>query len=161
MADIPVDGKTRIAWLPSCANIAAPTVSELNAGMLLTYRITKDGLIGFEPTSASIDSASIGDVYDIMDVGTDSFGDNGFRLKRQTPLNTDIVYTTLIKGLAGFTAIRRDVDRDAAWASAQLLEVYPSKCGRRKRLMPERNTMTRYEVPIFVYQQPELDAIVA
>lgn len=161
MSDIPVDGMTRVVWMPNCGNVAGPTVAELTAGMLLTYRLTSDGLIGFDPTTAKIDAASLGDTFDLVDTGTDSFGDNGFRLKRQKPLNTDIVYTTLIKGLAGFVGIRRDVDRDTAWIAGQLLEVYPAKCGRRKRLMPERNTMTRYEVPIFITSQPELDAVVA
>lgn len=161
MADIPVDGKTRVAWLPACANIAAPTVAELNAGLLLTYRITSDGLMGYEPTTAKIDNASIGDTFDINSVGTDSFGDTGLRLKRQTPLNTDTAYTTLVKGASGYVVIRRDIDRDVAWAAAQLMEVYPTTCGRRKRLTPERNTVTRYEVPTFISAQPELDAISA
>lgn len=161
MADIPVDGKTRVAWLPACANIAAPTVAELNAGLLLTYRITSDGLMGYEPTTAKIDNASIGDIFDITTVGTDSFGDTGLRLKRQTPLAGDTAYTTLVKGATGFIAIRRDIDRDVAWASAQLCEIYPTTCGRRKRLAPEQNTVTRYEVPTMVSSQPELDAIVA
>jgi hypothetical protein len=161
VADIPVDGKTRIAWVPAIANIAAPTVAELNAGLLLTYRVTRDGLMGYEPTTNKIDNASIGDTFDITTVGTDSFGDTALRLKRQTPLAGDTAYTTLVKGAEGYIVIRRDVDRDTAWTAAQLCEVYPTTCGRRKRLAPEQNTVTRYEVPTMVSSEPDLDAVVA
>jgi hypothetical protein len=44
MADIPADGNIRVAWVTSIANKAAPTVAELNAGLLLTSIITADGL---------------------------------------------------------------------------------------------------------------------
>lgn len=161
MADIPVDGKTRVYWVPTISNIAAPTVAELNAGLNLTYRITRDGLMGFEPTTAKVDLASLGDTFDIVSAGTDSFGDTGLRLKRQTPVAGDTVYTTLVKGATGYIAIRRDVDRDTAWTAAQLCEVYPVTCGRRKRLAPEQNTVTRYEVPTMVSSEPQLDAVVA
>lgn len=161
MSDFAVDGQTRVVWMPSCANIAAPTTTELNAGLLLTYRITRDGLMGFEPTTNKVDNSSLGDIFDISTPGTDSFGDNGFRLKRQKPVATDTAYTTLVKGTAGFVGIRRDVDRDTAWASTQLMEVYPATCGRRKRLAPEKDTVTRYEVPIMITSEPQLDAVVA
>jgi hypothetical protein len=38
MADIIVDGQTRVAYVPTIANIAAPTTTELNAGTLLQSR---------------------------------------------------------------------------------------------------------------------------
>jgi hypothetical protein len=161
VADIPVDGKTRVYWVPTISNLAAPTVAELNAGLNLTYRITRDGLMGYEPTTARVDNASLGDTFDIMTVGTDSFSDTSLRLKRQTPLAGDTVYTTLVKGATGYIVIRRDIDRDTAWTAAQLCEVYPTTCGRRKRLMPEQNTVTRYEVPTPVSAEPQLDAVVA
>ncbi|MFW3474417.1 hypothetical protein [Streptomyces microflavus] len=43
MADLISDGKTRVAWLATCANINAPTVAELNAGADYTKRITRTG----------------------------------------------------------------------------------------------------------------------
>jgi hypothetical protein len=159
MTDIPVDGMTRVAWVPSIANITAPTTTELNAGILLTFLLTRDGLMGFEPTTAKVDNSSLGDIFDITTTGTDSFNDSGFRLKKQA--GTDMVYATLVKGTAGFVVIRRDIDRNTAWASGQKHEVYPAVCGRRKRLAPEKDTVTRYEVPIMITSEPYLDAIVA
>jgi hypothetical protein len=159
MSDFAVDGMTRVAWVPSIANLAAPTVAELNAGIILTFLITRDGLMGFEPTTAKVDNSSLGDVFDISTPGTDSFNDSGFRLKKQKP--TDIVYATLVKNTAGFTVIRRDIDRNTAWATGQAMETYPSTCGRRKRLSPEKDTTTRYEVPIMITSEPNLDAIAA
>lgn len=148
-----------MAWVPTIANIAAPTTTELNAGLLLTFLITRDGLMGFEPTTNKVDNSSIGDIFDISSAGTDTFNDSGFRLKKQT--GTDTAHTTLVKGTAGYTVIRRDIDRNTAWASSQKVEVYPSVCGRRKRLAPEKDTVARYEVPIFITSEPNIDAAVA
>jgi hypothetical protein len=50
MADITSDGKTRVYWVTSIANINAPTTTELNAGIDLTSTLTADGLSGFQPT---------------------------------------------------------------------------------------------------------------
>lgn len=159
MADFAVDGTTRVSWVPSIANIAAPTTTELNAGIILTFLLTRDGLMGFEPTTNKVDNSSLGDIFDVSTPGTDTFNDSGFRLKKQT--GTDTAHTTLVKGTAGFTVIRRDIDRNTAYASSQKLEVYPSTCGRRKRLQPEKDTTARYEVPIMITSEPNLDAVVA
>lgn len=159
MSDIPSDGRTRVAIVASIANIAAPTVAELNAGILLTFLVTRDGLMNFEPTTAKVDASSLGDVFDISTTGTDSYGETGLRMKKQT--GTDTVYITMIKGYETNIVIRRDIDRNTAWAASQVVEVYPVVCGRRKRLTPEKDTLTRYEVPTMIRSEPNLDAIVA
>lgn len=48
MADIIVDGMTRVTFAPTIANTAAPTVAELNAGTLLQSTLIPAGLEGFE-----------------------------------------------------------------------------------------------------------------
>lgn len=166
MADIIVDGMTRVAWVPTIANIGSPTVAELNAGILLTTTLTPDGLMNFQADTADVDTSSLGSTYDTVDNGRDSFKNTGLRLKKQD--GTDTVYTTLVKGATGNIVIRRDVDRNTAWASGQgnggtngTLAVFPAKCARRKRLDPAKNEVTKYEVPIKIYAAPNEDAVVA
>lgn len=162
MADVGVtDGMTRVAYVPAVANTAAPTTAELGAGgsLLLTPIMTPDGLIGFEPTTASVDNSSLASTFDTVTIGRDSYGDSGVRLKKQ--VDPDTAYTTLTRGTTGYIVIRRDVTASTAWTSGQAVEVYPIICGKRKRLAPERNTMTRYEVPMMISNTPNTDAVVA
>lgn len=159
MADIFADGNTRVSWVPAIASQAAPTTTELNAGILLQSTITADGLMGFEPATAPVDSSSLASTFNTQNLGRDSFDNTGLRLKKQT--GTDTVYTTLTRGTAGYLVIRRDIAETTAWASAQSIEVYPVICAQRKRLSPEANTLSRYEVPLMVTSAPSLNAAVA
>lgn len=159
MADIFADGNTRVSWVPAIASQAAPTTTELNAGIQLQSTITADGLMGFEPETAAVDTSSLASTFSTSNLGRDSFDKTGLRLKKQS--GTDTVYTTLVRGTAGYLVIRRDILETTAWASSQAIEVYPVICGQRKRLSPEANTISRYEVPLMVTAAPSLNAAVA
>jgi hypothetical protein len=160
MADSFADGNTRVAWVPSIANIAAPTTTELNAGTLLQSVMTQDGLIGFEPTTADVDTASLNSIFNTVGNGRDSFNSPTLRLKKQS--SADTAYTTLgTKGTTGYVVIRRSVLETTAWTSTQAVEVYPALTGRRKRLAPEANAVEKYEIPIKIYSQPNIDAVIA
>jgi hypothetical protein len=159
VADIPVDGNTRVAFVPTIASLAAPTTTELNAGTLLTDKVTADGLVGFEPETADVDNSSLASTFDTKSIGRDQFSGTMLRLKKQTA--TDTVFNTLTRGTEGYIVIRRDIAFDTAWASTQPVEVYPIICGREKHLSPEANTMHRYEMPVKIRSAPELRAAVA
>jgi hypothetical protein len=159
MPDIFVDGQTRVAWVPTISNNAAPTTTELNAGILLQSVITADGLVGFEPTTAEVDTSSLASTFNTKNIGRDDFSGTMLRLKKQS--GTDTAYTTLVRGATGYIVIRRDITETTAWASSQSVEVYPVICGQRKRLAPEANSVSRYEVPTMVTAAPTLSATVA
>lgn len=160
MADSLADGQTRVAYVPSIASQSAPTTTELNAGILLQSLITPDGLIGFEPTTADVDTSALNSVYSTVDIGRDSFSGTMLRLKKQT--TGDTAYTTLgTRGTSGFVVIRRSVAETTAWTSSQAVEVYPIKTGRRRRLAPEANAIEKYEIPMKIYQAPNIDAVIA
>lgn len=159
MADIPVDGNTRVAWVPAIANKAAPTVAELNAGILLQSVITADGLVGFEPETADVDTTSLASTFNTLTIGRDTFSGTMLRLKKQD--GTDTAYNTLVRGATGHVVIRRDIAESTAWTASQKVEVYPVICGQARRLAPEANTVGRYEVPTKISAAPELRATVA
>jgi hypothetical protein len=160
MADIFSDGMTRVAYVAAISNQAAPTVTELNLGILLQSLITADGLVGFEATTADVDNSALDSTFDTVGIGRDSYSGTLLRLKKQT-VGADTAYSTLIRGAPGFIVIRRDVPSTTAWATNDAVEVYPIVCGRRKRLAPEKNTVTRYEVPTKITSAPSPDAVVA
>lgn len=159
MADVLADGMTRVAWAPAIASINAPVTMELDAGILLQSVITADGLMGFEATTAEVDTTSLASTFDTKTIGRDSFSGTGLRMKKQD--GTDTAYDTLSRGASGYIVIRRDVAESTAWASGQAVEVYPVTCGQRKLLPPEGNSVRKYEVPTPITIPPSLSATVA
>jgi hypothetical protein len=159
MADITADGKTRVYWVTTISNINAPTTTELNAGIALQPTMTADGLNGFQPATADVDTSSLDSTFSTMVNGRTSFSNTALRLKRQS--GTDTIFTTLVRDTAGYVVIRRSVTASTAWASAQAIEVYPALCGEVSRMDPEPNTVERYEIPIKITSSPALRAAVA
>lgn len=159
MADIPIDGKVRVAWVSTISDISAPTTTELNAGILLQTTMTADGLMGFQPDTASVDTSSLASVFNTETNGRVAFSNMGLRLKKQT--GTDTIWNTLVKDTAGYVVLRRYVDQATAWASSDDVQVYPAICGETKDLDPEPNTLGRYEVPIKLTAEPDLRSSVA
>jgi hypothetical protein len=159
MADIPSDGMTRVAWVPTIANIAAPTTAELNAGTLLQTTITADGLNGLQPDTATVDTSSLASTFNTVTVGRASFSNTRLRIKKQTA--TDTIFNTLTRGTEGYLVVRRSVAETTAWASTQAVQVYPVVCGEVAHVDPEPNTLERYEVPLMVKSTPNLRAAVA
>lgn len=159
MPDISADGKTRVSWVPTIANIAAPTTTELNAGMLLQSTLTADGLMGLNPETADVDTSSLASTFNTAVNGRTSFSNTGLRLKKQS--GTDTIFTTLVRDTAGYLVVRRSLAESTAWASAQAVEVYPALCGEVSRMNPEPNSVERYEIPLKITSTPNLRAAVA
>ena len=160
MADLFADGQVRVAYVPTIANNAAPTVAELNAGILLQSTLTADGLIGFEATTAEVDTTSLASTFNTKNIGRDDYSGTMLRLKKQT-LGADTIRNTLTRGTAGYVVIRRGLAETTSWASSQAVEVYPIICGRRKELTPTANSVLKYEVPTPITAAPSPDATVA
>ena len=160
MPDIPSDGNVRVSWVTTIASKAAPTVAELNAGLLLTSVAAADGLAGWQPNTHSVPNRKLDSTFNSSDVGTIQIDDPLLRFFKQS--GTDTIYTTLVKNAAGFVVIRRSLPSATAWASTQLLVmVVPAKCGQRRWLDVEENTNERWEVPIKITAEPAFDAVVA
>lgn len=160
MADVFADGNTRVSWVPAISNIAAPTTTELNAGTLLQSFITGDGLMGFEASTAEVNTTALASTFDTKTIGRDSFSGTALRLKKQT-YGSDTVFTTLTRGTSGYIVIRRGITETTAWATSQNVETYPVTCGQTKYLNPEANSVQRYEVPMPITSAPNLRAVVA
>jgi hypothetical protein len=159
VADITADGKTRVYWVSTIANINAPTTTELNAGIALQSTMTADGLNGFQPDTADVDTSALDSTFSTTVNGRTSFSNTSVRLKKQS--GTDTIFTTLVRDTAGYVVIRRSITASTAWASSQACEVYPALCGEVSRIDPEPNTVERYEIPMKITASPALRAAVA
>jgi len=159
VADITADGFTRVAWITTIANIAAPTVAELNAGLLLHDVMTVDGFTGFNPDTAAVSTSKFSGRFDTNRPGRVSYSGTKLRLFKQTA--TDTAFIALPYGTDGFLAVRRDLITTTAWTSTQPLEIYPGTTGERVHVDPEPNSYHRWECPLFFNAQPNLNAVVA
>lgn len=159
MADIVADGKVRAAWVGSIANIAAPTTSELNAGLLLQLLLTVSGLTGLQPETAKVDTSSIASTFNTARNGRASYDAPMLELKKQD--SADTAYTTLIRGATGFLVVRQSIAQATAWASSQAIRVYPAECGEVVHVDFEENSLERYQVPLTITLEPNLRAAVA
>jgi hypothetical protein len=157
--DITSDGRTRVYWVTTIANIQAPTTTELNAGLSLHSTLTADGLNGFQPATADVDTSSLDSTFNTMVNGRTSFSNTALRVKRQS--GTDTIFTTLVRDAAGFVVIRRSVAAATAYATGQSVEVYPALCGEVARMDPAPNTVERYEIPIKITSAPALRSTIA
>lgn len=160
MADILTDGRTKVSWVTTIANTAAPTAVELTAGIALQSVLTPDGLVNFAPSTAEVDTSSLDSEFTTALPGRTSYSGLALRIKKQS--GTDTVFAALdTKDTRGFVAIRRGTDADTAWTAADIIEVYPAATGQYFPLSPEANTVQRYEVPITITAEPKLAAVVA
>lgn len=159
MADIVVDGTVKVSWVPTIADISAPTVAEIGAGIQMELTLTRDGLMGFKAETAGVDNTNLASKFDTNLAGMASFSGTGFRLKKQT--GTDTIYDTLTRNTAGHVLIRRSVAATTAFAAADEVQVYPAICGEVSWMEAEKNTTDRYEIPLFMSSEPDLRAVVA
>lgn len=159
MADIIVDGKVKVALVDSIASIAAPTEAEMTAGTDITDQLTSDGLSGFQPDTAEVDTTSMLSTFDTKSPGRSAFSGTMLRFKKQ---DTDTIYTTYVKDTATHVVIRRDgTAASTAFAASDAVEVYPVVCGEVQNMDPEPNSVQRFELPVMVSTQPNLRAVVA
>lgn len=160
MADIISDGTVYVSLVDDIANAAAPTVAEETAGAEITTFLTPDGLVGFQGETAAVDASSLASTDNLARDGRVSYDGMMLRLKKQS--GTDTVHDTYaVKGVETHVFIRRHVDRTTAVASSDKVQVFPVVTGAPKYLDPEPNSLDRYEVPLFLRDTAQLNAVVA
>ncbi|WP_405019550.1 hypothetical protein OHV05_24440 [Kitasatospora sp. NBC_00070] len=152
MADTISDGKTRVHWVATIANPAAPTAAECTAGSDYTPRITPDGL-KIDPTTADVDTSSLASTFDTKEVGRVSY-DTELTFKRGTTPSDDLPYTTLRYGVHGYLVVRRNLDYATAFAAGQIVEVYYVACGEPANISPAANEVAKFKSPMKVTTAP-------
>ena len=151
------EGNTRVSWVVTIANKAAPTVAELNAGTIITAFITKDGVNpGLSPNM--IDSATIEDVFDAQGVG--SYGAS-FNLTMFRDNTADTAWNLFVYGTTGFVVVRRGIASATAWTATQKVEVYPAQMHEPLPQQSATNEQVKFQAQLAVTGAPSLKATVA
>jgi hypothetical protein len=159
MAKMLADGNVKVAYVPTIADISAPTATELNAGTDLECLITADGL------SISVDEAVVAlpalcETFDAESPGRAKYAID-LTAYRHSATVDDVAWTLLLRGLSGFLAVRYGVDVNTAWTAAQNALVFPGTAGERKPNPTTANGGVTFGSRWYVTEQPELDAVVA
>lgn len=157
------DGMYRVAFCDTIADISAPTVAELNAGLQLSCQITPGGLAR-EANDERIDDSRLCSTYSTERMGRTSFP--GFAL---TMVHIDTVafgspddaFDTLVKGNLGYVVERSDKSYSEAWAAGDKVKVYPVECGSFNDATPTANENQTFTIPMAVTSDPDRRAVVA
>ena len=164
MSVVIMDGRVRCVWMTACANIALPTVAELNAGTDLTIYVTPDGLdIGM--TTGKVPVGNVGSTFDLERVGRRK-PSIALTLHHESP--TDVPWNLLVYRAVGFFVVRRGIDKTVAWTIGQggggstgTVEVYPVECGDDAPVKPAPDTAWDFATDLTVYLDPNKRAVVA
>src|SRR6266536_500036 len=125
MAAVIIDGRVRISFCTAIANIAAPTVAELNAGTSMEGYVTPDGL------DISIATGAV----DVSNIGSSITAERAGRRKATISLKihhddtSDVGWNLLPYRTSGFLAVRMGLDKTTAYASTQKIKIYPIETG--------------------------------
>jgi hypothetical protein len=159
VSDVINDGKTRVAWVTSIANISAPTVAELEAGEDFTTRVTPDGL-NIPAETADVDNSSLASTFTTNRAGRRGFSPE-VTFKRGDNATDDLPWTTLTYQTMGFLVVRRVLPYTEAWAAGQEAEVYPVECGERNTIAPAPNEVAKFTSMMKLREEPDTSAVVA
>lgn len=157
MSDLFVDGYIKCSFVPTIANIAAPTTTELNAGTSLESFITPTGL-QIKPTTATVDTSNVASTFTTQAAGRRSFAIT-VEMKRQTP--TDTAYNLLPYRTSGYLVVRRTLTAATAYASGQTVEVYPVTTGEPETAPPAANEVQKFTSSMMVTSDPNTRAVIA
>lgn len=151
------EGNTKVSWVPTIADISAPTVAELTAGTDLSTLLTKDGL-SLPDSQNMVDSSTLADTFDAQRVGSwgGSITLTGFRDD-----TNDTLWDLAVYGTEGYLVVRRGLAYDTAWAASQDVEVYPAEMHEPVPNATGANEEARFTLALAVTGQPNKRAAVA
>ncbi|MET0521470.1 MAG: hypothetical protein ABW156_05765 [Jiangellaceae bacterium] len=157
--DIIGDGREAWWWVPTIANINAPTVAEINAGIRISQWMTEDGAQGFSPETAAAPTSGIEDKVDTAVPGRITF--SGQKLRFRSQQGTDTARNTLTYDQRGNLVRRKSISAKTSAAAGQKVRVFPVACGEPVDLDFEKNMPERWEVPVFPTSEYSSSAAIA
>lgn len=153
MADIIVDGMTRVDFWPAIADLSAPTSAEAAAAVRLDNVLIASGMEGFEASPGEVDNTSFSSRFDTKLPGVSAYSGSRLVVKKQS--GTDTVFDALTEfGTTGFITVRDNVDADTDLAAADVLNIYPVTTGDWDYMSRERNSVLRYWVATPISDEP-------
>lgn len=157
MANKRYEGVMRVFWVPSIANISAPTVAEIDGGTEITSYVTKDGL-STNPSFNKIDTGNLSTAFDSEIQGSWGLGMQLTLLRDDTTDTAWDLFTS--HGTAG-NVVKLPFKGSGTVAAADVAEVYPAEASIAIPDNTAANARQTATVDIAVTDEPDLNAAVA
>ncbi|MGH9006030.1 MAG: hypothetical protein ACRDYV_23130 [Acidimicrobiia bacterium] len=158
MTDLAHDGQYRVAFVPTIADLAAPTVAEIGAGVDMECRITPTGLQR-EWSTERKDTSKLCSTFSTQSSGRRSVSLQIVYVREES--DTTGLENALVYKADGFLVVRDDEAADNAWAATDKCEVYPVQCDQPSKSSPAANEDQTITVGFSMTGEPELEAVVA
>lgn len=113
-----------VVWVPTIADINAPTAAELIAGTDLTGEVPPDGISGFSTTGATVDAPSFGSGFTAQLSNGYSAGSSSIKVYMSQDGATTDIRTLLKRGDKGFVVLG---DTNGGLVPGDLMDVYPAE----------------------------------
>jgi hypothetical protein len=162
-ASVPTDGNLKVVWVPTIADPANPTMTELTAASAvdLSCYLTSDG---FTPSTdeAVVTDDRLCSVQTFEQPGriTDKL-DIKYVYQPQNPDATDNkAFATLRRLAAGFIVSRWGKSFLDAFAAGDIVDVMPAKAGKQVKQAPEANSQFKVGQKIFIVGEVQEDVAV-
>jgi hypothetical protein len=146
MPDLISDGLTKVNWVTTISNTAAPTAAEINAGVSLEGFLTPDGY-GMTTSTDAVDASSLASTQDAeipgrrKDSGSLTFKNQG---------ESAAPWTTFASRPSGYLVTRYGVASTTTFAASQKVHVIPCTAGDRQPMASAKNEVLKFQVPMFV-----------
>ena len=155
MATTVYEGKTKVHFLPTCANTDAPTVAEITAGKNWTPYMTKDGVQ--PPTGQNfVDDSSLDETFDAQAIGSWGGAPLTLIFRRDDTSETD-TWEYITRGLKGFVLI---TDFGAAIAT-ETCQVYPVEAHQPTLMNSATNEVQKFTAAFAVTSEPSMSATIS
>lgn len=156
MSVIIIDGRVRVVWCNSVANLTAPTAAEANGGTRLEGLITPDGL-DIKMNTGSVNTSNLGSTFTTTRAGRRA-PEVSLTFHHDT---VDTAWNLFQYRTTGVLLVRRGVDKNTAFATGDKVAVYPLEAGEVDEVKPAPDSNWDFMVPFFVYLDPEPRAVIA
>lgn len=165
MSRIQFSGTGQIRFVPTIANVAAPTVAEINAGTNLTAFLRQDGLKR-SVSGNTIDTADASSLFNTTGLGT---RDASFSVQfyRDTVGGSDTAWTVLPDGTLGYFVVAPHGFTGAGVGTAKAplatdrCEVWPMGVTSRAPDDEGKDKAETFTVNAAITVTPNLSAVVA
>jgi hypothetical protein len=158
---VPADGNQLVLWVPTIAAPSAPTVAELTGVSVVNLSCYLAGN-GFNNSvdEGSVDDPRLCSRQTFEQPGKFKHGLNLIYVYNPKSPTNDVARLTLVYLTTGYIVTRYGVAFETTPAAADIVDVYPAKCGKQVKMPSEDNSVLKIGQKIFITGEVEENAVV-
>lgn len=150
--------KSEVWYVPTIANTSAPTVTELAAGTRLTDFMT--GGFSADFSTNLVDTGTLASAFNSTAAGTYGGGTNTLSGVMRDNASDD-AWNALPRDTEGYFAVQVGTSTGAAWATGDVLDVFPIYVSTRQYPDLTRDQLVTFDVDFAITAVPVYGATAA